>query len=56
MPTAPDTNAEFNVPLPKPVPVFITYLTAAPVDGGIAFRDDIYGRDRLSRTKLASAS
>jgi murein L,D-transpeptidase YcbB/YkuD len=28
------------------VPVFITYLTAAPEGDRIAFRDDAYGRDR----------
>jgi murein L,D-transpeptidase YcbB/YkuD len=36
---------EQQVHLPKPVPVYITYLTAAPENGRIAFRDDIYGRD-----------
>lgn len=36
---------EQNVPLPTPVPIFITYLTAQ-VDGGqLSFIDDVYGRD-----------
>jgi murein L,D-transpeptidase YcbB/YkuD len=38
--------AEQNVDLPEPVPVYITYLTAAPEGGRIAFHDDVYGRDR----------
>jgi murein L,D-transpeptidase YcbB/YkuD len=35
------------VPLPIPVPVYVTYFTASEsMDGQIALRDDIYGRDR----------
>jgi murein L,D-transpeptidase YcbB/YkuD len=34
-----------RVDIPEPVPVFITYLTAAPEGDRIAFRDDSYGRD-----------
>jgi murein L,D-transpeptidase YcbB/YkuD len=37
---------EQHVALAKPVPVYITYLTAAPSDRGIAIRNDIYKRDR----------
>ena len=44
---------EQRVDLPQPVPVYITYLTAVPRDGGIAFQRDVYGRDhallRVSR-------
>ena len=36
---------EQNVPLPEPVPVYITYLTAAPEGDRIAFRTDAYNRD-----------
>jgi len=36
-----------EVDLPAPVPVYITYLTAAPAPGGIAFRPDAYRRDRM---------
>jgi murein L,D-transpeptidase YcbB/YkuD len=42
------TNAapEEKVPLEKPVPIYVTYLTAFPASGGeIVFRDDPYGRD-----------
>ena len=31
--------------VPEPVPVYITYLTAAPEGDTIAFREDVYGRD-----------
>lgn len=36
---------EQRVALPELVPVYITYLTAMPEKGRIAFRDDVYGRD-----------
>ncbi|RIX27432.1 L,D-transpeptidase family protein [Sphingomonas edaphi] len=32
--------------LPKPVPVYLTYMTAFPQDGRIVERPDVYGRDR----------
>lgn len=38
-------GAEQAVALPRPVPVYITYLTAAPEQGRVAFRTDPYGRD-----------
>ncbi|MEO7786985.1 MAG: L,D-transpeptidase family protein [Sphingomicrobium sp.] len=36
---------EQKVSVPVPVPVYVTYLTAAPENGQIAYRDDIYNRD-----------
>ncbi len=43
----PESDApEQNVDLPEPVPVYITYLTARPENGRIAFQNDIYERDR----------
>jgi murein L,D-transpeptidase YcbB/YkuD len=33
------------VPIPTLVPLFVTYLTAAPSGGSIAYFDDVYGRD-----------
>ena len=36
---------EQMVPIPTPVPLFVTYLTAEPSDGSIAYFDDVYGRD-----------
>jgi murein L,D-transpeptidase YcbB/YkuD len=45
-PQATSSAPEQNVLLPKPVPIYVTYLTAH-VDGGqLSFVDDIYGRDR----------
>lgn len=48
---------EQRVDLPEPVPVYITYLTAAPAATGLAFRNDVYGRDRpgAPRTERRSA-
>lgn len=39
--------------LPQPMPVYITYFTAAPTDNGIAFRNDPYGRDGEKLDQLA---
>ena len=36
---------EQAVPLPVEVPVYLTYITAIATDRGIAFRNDVYGRD-----------
>jgi murein L,D-transpeptidase YcbB/YkuD len=41
--------AEQRVDLPSPVPVYITYLTAAPEGNTIAFRSDAYNRDSSGR-------
>ncbi|MFN3944472.1 MAG: murein L,D-transpeptidase [Allosphingosinicella sp.] len=44
---------EQNVPLPEPVPVYITYLTVAPAENGaLAFRSDVYDRDRVLLARL----
>ena len=44
-PRAASADPEQNVLLPKPVPIYLTYLTAQ-VDGGqLSFVDDSYGRD-----------
>ena len=45
-------GTEEKVPLTSPVPVYITYLTAIPENGTIAYFDDVYGRDaaRLAGT------
>lgn len=40
------TKPEQQIDLPEIVPVYITYLTAAPDNGQIAFRTDVYDRDR----------
>ncbi len=47
-PAAKSGKPEQEVPLPTPVPVYITYLTAAPAPDGVVFRKDIYGRDKAA--------
>jgi len=37
---------EQAVPLPVPVPVYLTYITAVATGNGPAFRPDVYGRDK----------
>jgi murein L,D-transpeptidase YcbB/YkuD len=44
---------EQKVPLPRPVAVYITYLTAVPSGSSIVYFDDVYGLDRRG-AKLAS--
>jgi murein L,D-transpeptidase YcbB/YkuD len=52
-PLAPKSAApEQRVDLPDPVPVFITYLTAAPEGQRIAFRPDVYSRDAAQMASL----
>ncbi|WP_324750635.1 L,D-transpeptidase family protein [Sphingomonas sp. LY54] len=46
-------DPEQRVDLSEPVPVYITYLTAAPDGDRIAFRPDVYNRDGV---QLAAAS
>jgi murein L,D-transpeptidase YcbB/YkuD len=38
-------DPEQNVLLPRPVPIYVTYLTAHVQDGQLSFVDDRYGRD-----------
>jgi len=53
-------GTEQRVPIPRLVPVYITYLTALPSDDGsqIAYYDDVYGRDaaRLAATSSSNSS
>jgi murein L,D-transpeptidase YcbB/YkuD len=43
----PNGTPEQQVDLPRPVPVYITYLTVLPTgDGGLVFQRDSYRRDR----------
>lgn len=55
-PLVAETSApEQHVPLPKPVPVYLTYLTAQPDgQGGVRFLDDAYGRDGSDPRSFAS--
>ena len=45
VPKGKDPKVEQEVDLPKPVPVYMTYLTAQPTANGIEFMPDHYGRD-----------
>ncbi|MCJ8159835.1 murein L,D-transpeptidase [Sphingomonas sp. LaA6.9] len=49
----PTDKPEQQVYLPQAVPVYITYLTAAPTENGIAFREDVYGRDADQAERFA---
>ena len=44
-PETASNEPEQNVPLPTPVPIYVTYLTAQAQNGQLSFVDDIYGRD-----------
>ena len=43
-----DTSAELTVPFPQGVPIYVTYLTALPDTGKIAYNKDVYGWDARS--------
>lgn len=51
---APSAENELNVPLPKGVPVYVTYLTAQPQLGEAALAKDVYGRDANANLRTAS--
>jgi murein L,D-transpeptidase YcbB/YkuD len=40
---------EQNVPLARPVPIYLTYLTATPTEHGIGILKDVYQRDDMRR-------
>ncbi len=44
-PKAKSDAPEQHVPLPQPVPVYLTYLTAVPTAQGVQFLPDVYARD-----------
>ena len=45
VPQGKNPKVEYEADLPKPVPVYMTYLTAQPTADGIQFMPDHYGRD-----------
>ena len=48
------TGEQIDVKLTKPVPVYLTYITAwGSPDGQVNFRPDIYGLDGASTTASA---
>lgn len=54
-PLANSSQPEQYVPLSRPVPVFLAYLTAYPVDGKIVERPDVYKRDAKDFAIASSA-
>lgn len=51
-----DSTPELSVSLPTPVPIYVTYMTAQPASGAIAFVDDVYGQDRRATTSGISVA
>ena len=48
----PRTSREERFDVPRPVPVFLTYLTVDASNGGISFRPDPYGWDDLAMPQM----
>jgi murein L,D-transpeptidase YcbB/YkuD len=53
-PRAGSNDPELNVPLPTPVPIYVTYLTAQANGGQLTFTDDVYGRDSGAAMHVAA--
>ncbi len=51
-PTTRSARPEQRVDLPQPVAVFLTYLTAMPGGGTVAYLPDVYNRDRAALATL----
>ena len=45
-PVAPGTVPEIPVQMPAGVPIYLTYITAQPSNGQIAWTKDVYGWDK----------
>lgn len=52
LPTA-SNEPEQHLALPRPTPVFVTYLTAHAEDGQLSLVDDVYGRDTQPSAVMA---
>ena len=46
------SQPEQVIPLPRPMPVYMTYLTVTPRGNGIVFRPDPYGFDALAMPQM----
>ena len=55
MPKGSDPDVEEQVDLTRPVPVYITYMTAGATAEGVQFRPDPYGRDAALHTRYAAS-
>ena len=51
-PPQPTSAREQRIDLPRPVPVYMTYLTVTPRGNGIVFRPDPYGFDALAMPQM----
>jgi len=54
VPKGKDPKVEEEVDLPKPVPVYMTYLTVQPTATGVQFMEDHYGRDAHLMERFSS--
>ncbi len=45
-PVSPGSEPELRVQLPRPTPIYLTYITAQVKDGKLSYLPDIYGWDR----------
>jgi murein L,D-transpeptidase YcbB/YkuD len=45
-PTSPGSTPETRVQLPRPTPIYLTYITAQVRDGKLSYLPDLYGWDR----------
>jgi murein L,D-transpeptidase YcbB/YkuD len=46
------TTREQKFDLPRPVPIYLTYLTVEPSNNGVVFRPDRYGWDALAMPQM----
>jgi murein L,D-transpeptidase YcbB/YkuD len=46
------SESEQIIPLPRPVPIYMTYFTVSPAAGGVIFRPDPYGFDALAMPQM----
>ncbi|HEU5482440.1 MAG TPA: L,D-transpeptidase family protein [Sphingomicrobium sp.] len=53
---ATSSDPEIEVRLQKPVPIYVTYLTAVPNGSSITYLDDVYGWDAQQLARLGSGS
>ena len=54
-PTTSSRRPEQRVDLPRPIPVFLTYLTAMLSGNDVVYLPDVYGRDRSALAALDGA-
>jgi murein L,D-transpeptidase YcbB/YkuD len=54
VPKGDDPKVEKEVDLPKPIPVYMTYLTVQPTADGVRFLEDHYGRDAHLMERFSS--